>query len=62
MDVQKREHTIRTFITHQLVHVHQKKNIAAKIASVNRPLLDFQGEQFINDGAIQYKTIYFLLS
>ena len=42
MNVQMRIHILRTFITHLLIHIHQKKNIAleiaAKIASVNRPL------------------------
>jgi hypothetical protein len=28
---------LRTFITYLLVHIHQKKKIAAKIASVNGP-------------------------
>jgi hypothetical protein len=28
---------LNQFITHQLVHMHQKKKIAAKIASVNGP-------------------------
>jgi hypothetical protein len=39
MNVQVRIHILRTFITHLLVHMHQKKKIAleiaAKIASVN---------------------------
>ena len=42
MSVQMREHVIRTFVTHVLVHMHQKEKIAleiaAKIASVNGPL------------------------
>jgi hypothetical protein len=45
MNVQMRVHTtihiLRTFVTHLLVHMHQKKKIAleiaAKIASVNWP-------------------------
>jgi hypothetical protein len=40
MNVEMRVHTLRTFITHVLVHIHQKKialDIAAKSASVNRP-------------------------
>ena len=42
MNVQVKEHTLRTFVTYLLVHIHQKKieiEITAKIASVNRPLL-----------------------
>ena len=42
MNVQMRVHVLRTFVTHLLVHMHQKEKIAleiaAKIASVNRPL------------------------
>ena len=42
MNVQWRVHILSTFITHPLVHMHQKKKIvleiAAKIASVNGPL------------------------
>jgi uncharacterized membrane protein len=41
MNVQMVEHVLRTFITPVLVHMHQKEKIAleiaAKIASVNRP-------------------------
>ena len=37
-----RVHVLQTFITHLLVHMHQKEKIAleivARIASVNRPL------------------------
>ena len=39
MNVQMRVHILTTFITHLLVHIHQKTKlaleIAAKIASVN---------------------------
>jgi hypothetical protein len=42
MNVQIRVHILRTFVTHLLIHIRQKKKIvleiAAKIASVNRPL------------------------
>ena len=42
MNVQMRVHILFTFITHLLVHMHQKTKItleiAAKIANVNRPL------------------------
>jgi hypothetical protein len=42
MNVQMRVHVLQTFITHLLVHMHQKEKIAleivARIASVNRPL------------------------
>jgi hypothetical protein len=42
MSVQMRVHVLRTFITHPLVHIHQKEKIAleiaAKVASVNGPL------------------------
>ena len=42
MNVQARVHILRIFITHPLIHMHQKKKIAleiaAKIASVNEPL------------------------
>jgi hypothetical protein len=41
MNVRMRVHILGTFVTHPLVHIHQKKialEIAAKIASVNRPL------------------------
>jgi hypothetical protein len=42
MNVQMRVLVLRTFVTHLLVHVHQKEKIAleiaAKIASVNGPL------------------------
>jgi hypothetical protein len=41
MNVQMRVYVLRTFVTHLLVHMHQKEKIAleiaAKIASVNRP-------------------------
>ena len=41
MDIQMRVHVLRTFVTHLLVHMHQKEKIAleitAKIATVNRP-------------------------
>jgi hypothetical protein len=41
MNVQIRAHIIRTFITHPLVHIHQKRKVSpkmeAKIASVNGP-------------------------
>ena len=40
---QMRVHILRTFVTHLLVHIHQKKKIAnkiaAKFASVNGPLV-----------------------
>jgi hypothetical protein len=43
------ERVYRTFITHSLVHIHQKKKIAleiaAKIASVNGPLENFPLDQ-----------------
>jgi hypothetical protein len=43
MNVQMRVHVLRTFVTHLLVHMHQKESIAleivAKIASVNGPIL-----------------------
>jgi hypothetical protein len=42
MNVQMRVHKLKTFVTHLLIHMHQKEKIAleiaAKIASVNRPL------------------------
>jgi hypothetical protein len=43
MNVEMRVHILRTFVTHLLIHIHQKKitlelEIAAKIASINRPL------------------------
>jgi hypothetical protein len=42
MNVQMRIHILRTFVTHLLIHMHQKEKIAlelaAKIASVNGPL------------------------
>jgi hypothetical protein len=34
MNVQMWVHVLRTFMTHLLVHIHQKKKITAKIASV----------------------------
>jgi hypothetical protein len=41
INVQMKEHVLRTFITHLLVLIHQKTKIALeiapKIASVNRP-------------------------
>jgi hypothetical protein len=41
INAQMKEHVLRTFITHLLVLIHQKKKIAleiaAKIASVNGP-------------------------
>ena len=41
MNVQMRVDVLRTFVTHPLVHMHQKEKIAleirAKIASVNGP-------------------------
>ena len=41
MNVKMRVNILRTFITHVLVHMHQKEKIAleiaAKIASVNGP-------------------------
>jgi hypothetical protein len=46
MNVQMRIHILKTFLTHLLVHIHQKKKIAleiaAKIASVNGPLNNAQ--------------------
>jgi hypothetical protein len=33
MNVQMRVHILRTLITHLLVHMHQKKKIALKIAA-----------------------------
>jgi hypothetical protein len=46
MNVQVRVHILRTFLTHLLVHIHQKKKIAleitAKISSVNGPLNNAQ--------------------
>ena len=46
MNIQMRVHVLRTFITHLLVHMHQKEKIAleiaVKIASVNGSLLCFQ--------------------
>ena len=43
MNVQMRVHVLRTFVTHLLVHMHQKEKItleiAAKIASTNNPLV-----------------------
>jgi hypothetical protein len=38
MNVQMKEHVLRTFVTYLLVHIQQKKKIAAKVASVNEPL------------------------
>jgi hypothetical protein len=42
MNVQTKVHKLRSFITHLLVHIHQKKKmaveLAANIASVNGPL------------------------
>jgi hypothetical protein len=32
MNVQVKEHVLRTFITHLLVHIHQKTKIALEIA------------------------------
>ena len=41
MNVQTRVDMLKTFVTHLLVHIHQKEKIAleiaAKIASVNGP-------------------------
>jgi hypothetical protein len=41
MNVEMKVHKLRSFITHLLVHMHQKEKIAleiaAKIASVNGP-------------------------
>ena len=41
MNVPIRVHVLPTFVTHPLVHMHQKEKIAlelaAKIASVNKP-------------------------
>jgi hypothetical protein len=41
MNVKMRVHILRTFVTHLLVHMHQKEKIAleiaARIASVNGP-------------------------
>ena len=45
MNVQMRIHILRTFLTHLLVHIHQKKialEITAKISSVNGPLNNSQ--------------------
>jgi hypothetical protein len=46
MNVKMRVHILRTFVTHLLVHMHQKEEIAleiaAKIASVKRALTQFQ--------------------
>jgi hypothetical protein len=52
MNVQWRLHILSTFITHPLVHMHQKKKIvleiAAKIASVNGPLAGGGGNRPIH--------------
>jgi hypothetical protein len=41
MNVEMKVHKLRSFVTHLLVHIHQKEKIAleiaAKIASVNGP-------------------------
>ena len=37
MNVQMRVRALKTFVTHLLIHMHQKEKIAAKIASVNGP-------------------------
>jgi hypothetical protein len=45
MNVQIKVHKLRKFITHLLVHIHQKKKIAlgiaTKIACVNGMLISF---------------------
>jgi hypothetical protein len=33
MNVHMREHVLRTFVTHLLVHMHQKEKIALEIAA-----------------------------
>ena len=44
-------HVLRTFITHLLVHIHQKEKIApeitAKVASVNGPLHCMYGAHWL---------------
>ena len=35
MNIQMRVHVLRTFITHLLVHMHQKEKIALEIAAKN---------------------------
>jgi hypothetical protein len=35
MNVEMRVHILRTFITHLLVHIHQKKKTALEIAEKN---------------------------
>ena len=38
MNVSKEMYILKTFIIHLRVYMHQKKKIAAKVASVNGPL------------------------
>ena len=49
-------HVLRTFVTHPLVHIHQKKKIApetaAKFASANGP---YKREMLGTDNTVQYK-------
>jgi hypothetical protein len=40
INVEIRVHILTTLIPPLLVHIHQKKKIAAKITSVNRPLVN----------------------
>ena len=59
MNVQMRVHVLQTFVTHLLVHMHQKENIAleiaARIASVNRPLKPV----FHFNRIVTYRSIFF---
>jgi hypothetical protein len=59
MNAEMRVHIVRTIITRPLIYIHQKKKsaleIAAKIASVNRPLYRSQNmlvQKLFNDSSI----------
>jgi hypothetical protein len=51
MNVQMREHVLRTFVTHLLVHIHQKKKIAleilAKMVSVKQACIRNETYSFL---------------
>ena len=51
MNVQMREHVLRTFVTPLLVHMHQKEKIAleiaAKIASINGLVMQCRVQMFV---------------
>ena len=56
MNVQMRVHILRTFVTHLLVHMHQKEKIALEIAAKIARVSTF----VLQDGVTQEELIILL--